>query len=318
MISLAQARAEAKRILAEKTLGKIRPDRIAFDDAKSQFLKDSARRNRLRTVRDYTRLLGRHFPYGRTALADISPQQILTKLRELSDRPSERHHAFTAVRVFFRWCVQQHYLDRSPVENMDTPPNTPSRSHILSDDELRRVLLTAQEVPHPFGPIVQLLILTGQRRSEIGQLQWNWIDQDEQTITLPASVCKNNREHTLPYGTQTAEIFAVMPHFEPYLFPASRDHVRGVPTTVFNGWPKSTERFRRQCQVDFRLHDLRRVFSSGMAALGVPQVVVEKLLNHVSGGTQSPISQIYNRYSYMPEMRQAVAAWDDRLVTLTR
>jgi hypothetical protein len=37
------------------------------------------------------------------------------------------------------------------------------------------------------------------------------------------------------------------------------------------------------------------------------QVVVEKLFNHVSGGTQSPIAQVYNRYSYLDEMGGCVA-----------
>ena len=54
-----------------------------------------------------------------------------------------------------------------------------------------------------------------------------------------------------------------------------------------------------------------------MAALGIPQIVVEKLLNHVSGGTQSPIALVYNRYSYMPEMRQAVLTYERWLTTLT-
>ena len=65
------------------------------------------------------------------------------------------------------------------------------------------------------------------------------------------------------------------------------------------------------------LHDLRRTFSSGMAALKVPQVVVEKRLNHVSGGTQSPIAQVYNRHAYIDEMREAVLQWETYLDTLT-
>lgn len=53
-----------------------------------------------------------------------------------------------------------------------------------------------------------------------------------------------------------------------------------------------------------------------MAALSIPQIVVEKLLNHVSGGSQSQIAQVYNRYSYMPEMREAVEKWEGHLAGL--
>jgi hypothetical protein len=53
-----------------------------------------------------------------------------------------------------------------------------------------------------------------------------------------------------------------------------------------------------------------------MAALHVQQTIVERILNHVSGGTLSPIAQVYNRYNYMEEMRDAVQRWQDFLQTL--
>jgi hypothetical protein len=41
--------------------------------------------------------------------------------------------------------------------------------------------------------------------------------------------------------------------------------------------------------------------------------VVEKLLNHVSGGEQSPIARIYNRHSYLEEMREACGKYEGYL-----
>jgi integrase len=105
-----------------------------------------------------------------------------------------------------------------------------------------------------------------------------------------------------------AALLEDLPHLG--VFPAGREHVRGKPTTTFNGWPKCTDELRRKCDIaHFNLHDLRRTFASEMAGLGVSQVVVEKLINHVSGGALSPIAAIYNRYSYMEEQRAAVTAW---------
>ena len=51
-----------------------------------------------------------------------------------------------------------------------------------------------------FSHIVALLILTGQRRGEIAALKWEWIDETQRTITLPASLTKNKRTHTFPYA----------------------------------------------------------------------------------------------------------------------
>ena len=99
---------------------------------------------------------------------------------------------------------------------------------MLSDDELGKVVAKAATMPYPFGPIVMLLILTGQRRGEIASLKWSYIDRDNRTITLPAMLTKNRRQHTFPFGQGVADIFDVIPEQGEYLFPASRDHVRGV------------------------------------------------------------------------------------------
>jgi hypothetical protein len=79
-ITLADAREAARRILAEKTLGKVRPTHTAFDDARDAFLKDCETRLRPITVRLYRRYLTSHFPYGRKSVGDIEPREIVRRL----------------------------------------------------------------------------------------------------------------------------------------------------------------------------------------------------------------------------------------------
>ena len=98
-LTLAKARIEARRLLAQKTLGKIRPVHTAFDDARAEFLEACERKNRRRTVEDYRRLLNRHFPYERTSVDSITGRDILRRLGKLARTPSEQHHAFTAGRA---------------------------------------------------------------------------------------------------------------------------------------------------------------------------------------------------------------------------
>lgn len=289
VISLAHARNEAKRILAELTLGKSRPTRISFDEAKSLFLAASEQRNRPRTVADYRRLLGRHLPFGRTQLSDIRPQDIARRLDQLKGVPSEADHALVASKIFFRRCVRRGYLDHSPCERLEHRAKATSRDRVLSDEELGKVFGRAATTPYPFGPIVMLLILTGQRRGEIASLKWSYINTDDRTITLPATLTKNRRQHTFPYGQGIADILGVIPEQGDYLFPASRDHVRGKPTTVFNGWPKAKAELDKKLEgvEPWTLHDLRRTFSSGLAALGVAQVVVERSCSITSAAGRS-------------------------------
>ncbi|HUE45424.1 MAG TPA: tyrosine-type recombinase/integrase, partial [Aestuariivirgaceae bacterium] len=165
--------------------------------------------------------------------------------------------------------------------------------------------------PYPFGPIVQLLVLTGQRRSEIAALRREWVNNDERRITFPGTITKNRRTHVIPYGDNVHRILSDLPNVGDDYFPAARTHVRGKPTTVFNGWSKAKAEFSKTLDnvAPWTLHDLRRTLSSTLAALGTPIHVTEKLLNHTSG-TVSGVAAIYNRYNYMPEMHTAVAAFE--------
>jgi integrase len=309
--SLAAARAEAKKRLAHKTLGKITPTHTAFDDAKSQFLALCETRNRPRTVSDYRRLL-KHYPFGRQSVADITPRQILQQLAPLP--PSEKHHAYAAAKIFFRHCVQHHLIDRTPMENMASVPPGRPRTRVLAEHELRAVYRTARAGTSTFHAIVAILVLTGQRRGEIARLEWDWIGSD--MITFPASVTKNGREHAFPYGESTAAILAAVPRLsDTYVFPAARH--RTARTTVFNGWGTPKARFDRECGITgWTLHDLRRTYSTIHAQLGTPQIVVEKLLNHVSGGSLSPIAQVYNVHRYEAEMREAALTFERWLTSL--
>lgn len=314
VIKLADARAEAKRILAQHTLGKHRVKNITFDEAKQMFLAASAAKNKPRTTSDYRRLLDRHFRLGRTMMGDIPQHDIMRRVNKLSDRPAEQNHAFAVVKIFFRWAKRNHYIESNPLADLPMPAAKRSRDRVLSSQELAEVYGKALAYTYPFGPIVALLLLTGQRRGEIGALEWSWIDRPNRIITLPSSLTKNKREHTFPYGAMVDEILDGLPETEDFLFPASRVHVRGKPTGSYNGWAKTKPKFDATLEgvAHYTLHDLRRTFSSTLAALGTPIHVTEKLLNHVSG-TVSGVAAVYNRHSYLEEMREAVTAYEQHL-----
>lgn len=312
IITLGQARQRAKELLAEKTLGKDRPKTITFADALTQFL-DSYTGRKPRTIKDTRTTLNRHFLSLRhERLNDITTHQIARIIDRLRSKPTTARHALAAIKMFFSWCVDRDYLPKSPCEALQAPQKPKSRERVLDPQELSTFLSTAQATPYPFGPILLLLILTGQRRSEIGSLKWDYISGD--TITLPSELTKNNRPHTFPIGEWAQEVISTIPkrNITSYLFPPWGD--RDKP---FSNWSNPKETFNKQCPLEpWTLHDLRRTFSTNMAALGVRQEVTEKLLNHVSGGAISQIARIYNRHSYMEEMRHALTLWEDHLQSL--
>lgn len=323
LISVAVARVEAKRILAERTLGKTRPVSITYDEALKQFLAACEQKNKPRTVQDYKRLLNLHFKFGRTQLSEITSQEIMRRVDRLKNTPSEQSHAFVALKIFLRWTVKHRMLERSPIELMTVPSRQDGRERTLAKEEIAFVYKAAQLTPYPYGTIVQLLLLTGQRRGEIAALQWSWFDRAGRTITLPSSITKNGRQHTFPYGDVVEAILEIIPvEVEvDYLFPASRTNVSGNPTTIFNGWGKPKALLDAAITASgtaippWTLHDLRRTFATNLAALQTPVHVTEKLLNHVSG-TVSGVAAIYNRHTYMDEMREAATAYENYLQKL--
>jgi hypothetical protein len=50
-----------------------------------------------------------------------------------------------------------------------------------------------------------------------------------------------------------------------------------------------------------------------MARARVPPHVVERVLNHVSG-TFGGVAGVYNRFGYLPEMREALVVWEQHVV----
>lgn len=180
IISLAQAREQAKQILAERTLGKHRPRSIPFEDAKALFLKDCERKNKPRTVYDYTRILNRHFPFGRKQLSDISAADIQRRLDKIQS-DSERAYAIRVAKLFFNWAYKRTHIDTSPASRLEVRQSTP-RARILSDTELKKIWDACSDpnnnLPDHFRAIVKLLMLTGQRRGEIAALRAEWITEE--------------------------------------------------------------------------------------------------------------------------------------------
>ncbi len=308
-VSLKQARGQAKKLLAEITLGVEHKRTIPFKEARDLFLEACEAKNKKNTVDYYRKRLDTHFRFGRKRLEDITRLDIQNRIRKIKTSASEQNHAFVVLRTFLNWAVREQYLGASQIASMKPPGKRNVREHVLSECELITVYKSSLEYNYPYGQIISLLVLTGQRRNEIASLQWDWIDKKARTITLPSTVTKNKHTHVMPYSDLISLILNTVPNTGQYLFPS-----RSEKGTVFNGWGNSKARFDMQFSdvEPYTLHDLRRTFATTHAKIGTPIHVTEKLLNHVSG-TISGVAAVYNRHSYMDEMRAAISEYDDYL-----
>jgi len=308
VVSLQDARAEAKRRLAEYTLGRHQSRTVGWNVALEEYLAEVASKRKPRTHADYEYLLTRFFRYGSTKLSDIEPQDLRKSLDKLKNTPAVHQHAFVVLRAFLRWAHRKHYVDVNPMERMQAPHRYVPRERVLTDEELKRIWNAAGD--STFGNIVKLLILTGQRRGEICGLTGEMVGKD--AITLPSSLTKNSRQHTIPLGTLARSFVTGPRNREALLFPALGK------ATLFKGFSPCKRRLDARSGVSgWTLHDLRRTFATGLASIGVSLPVIERLLNHVSGSF-SGIVGVYQRYDFLPEMRDAITQWEEHMQELTR
>lgn len=280
------------------------PSKLTVMAATEAFLAHCERKNSPRTTADYKRLLNRHLPTGK--LNAITKAGLLERLNRLADVPAEQRHAATAIGVFLNWCVAAGHLQTNPILGVRGIGHIKKRDRVLTADELKTVLQASLAYPFPFGPIVTLCITTGLRRSEVGHLHRSYIDGG---IHLPPEITKNGLAHHFPIGPLTEHVIAAIPTTGDILFPGRQEG-------YWQGWSKAKKDFDPLSQ-PWTLHDLRRTFASVHAALGTPIHVIEKLLNHVSGSFAG-VAGIYNRWTYWPEMTEAITRYEAHLQSLLK
>jgi integrase len=297
-LGLADARRQARKLLAEKTLGRTHPTHTAFDDALTAYLTEAERTLRPRTYYLYRRLLTSHYRFGRQNVVDITPKQILRAIDHLP--VSEKSHVFNVGRTAFRWMERRHLIDRSPFARLDPPRDNPPRSRVLSEDELRAVYRTARAGESHFHRITSLLCLLGQRPQEIAGLQWAWIKGDR--IEFPETIAKNKRAWAIPIGPEAQAILLNAPRFsQHFVFPALLK-----PTKAFDSFSHNKPGFDKACGVTgWQLRDLRRTFATNLQRLGVRLEVTEALLNHVSGSRRGIVG-VYQQHQWADEKHEAI------------
>ena len=219
---------------------------------------------------------------------------------------ANRVHATLA--RFFKWAADpdQALIEASPYSAYRKPADERTRDRVLSNAEMAAIWNAAADAGQPFGPIVRLLILTAQRRSEVAEMVESELDLNRRVWTIPSQRAKNGDRHTVPLSdpalTELANVKRV------------RGKAGFVFTTsgaaAFAGFGKAKAKLDAKLGLNegWRLHDLRRSAATGMAALGVPASVVEAVLNHRTG-TRSGVAGIYNRHDYADAAELAMRAW---------
>jgi len=320
-VTLQMARAEAQKVLAarlegrdpatEKRESKRRMTADRVDDLIEVFIVQHV--SKTRKAAEISRLLRREVVsrWGNRCVHAIGKRDIVELASEIAQRgtPMAANTLLKVIKTFLNWCVGRAVIDASPAEGVPLPGKEVARDRVLTNNELASIIRAARQIGGAYGGIVEMLALTGQRREEVAQMVWDEIDFNSRTWTLPGSRTKNGKPHIVHLSEACIKLIKRASGLGSYVFSIS-----GVkPFQNFTNAKRALDELSGV--TGWRLHDLRRTCVSGMARLGVPPHVADKILNHQSG-TISGVAAVYQRHHFLAERKLALERWGQYIETL--
>jgi integrase len=347
----AKARAAAKERLSEVILGRDPQAEKVSERAKAAvtlgavvetYLISRQATLRPKSFEEIERYLRKYWTsLHEVPIHHVERRSIAVRIAEISvaNGPVAATRARAALSGLFSWAVREGLAESNPVIGTNQPAEPRSRSRVLSESEIREIWRACRD--DDYGRIVRLLVLTGQRRDEVGAMAWAELDLDRCTWGIPGERTKNHRDHTLPLpplvisiiqdARQAAEEGIVPPSGargrKPKLFGRSADGFAGwskakaaLDRRIFHERKRLAEKAGEPVEdvkpiAAWTLHDIRRSVATHMAEFGVLPHVIEALLNHVSGH-KAGVAGIYNRSRYEGEVAAALARWADHVHAL--
>jgi integrase len=285
------------------------------------------------------------FPkWANRSIASITRQDVSELLDGITDRgsPVQANRTLARLKTLFKWVVDEELVASDPTARVRKMVKETARDRALSDDEIRLFWAGCDKLGWPFGPMFKLLLLTAQRRDEVGGMEWSEIEPHEKRVwTIPREKAKNDRAHEVHLSELAIEIIGELPKISrargdgagsepgPYLFTTNGErpvsgfskaktrldkHMMEILRSEFEEAGKDADK----AEIDgWILHDLRRTAATGMARLNIAPHVVDRILNHVSG-TIRGVAAVYNRHAYLEERKTALEAWGHYIESLVR
>ena len=246
------------------------------------------------------------------SLHDVKKREIVELVMQVMARgtPVAANKLLKVIKSFFSWCVGRAILEVSPAHGLRAPAKELARDRVLSDKELVQVVQAARHIGYPYGDIVELLALTGQRRWEIAALKRDEIDLAEKLLKFSGTRTKNGKTHIVHLSSASLCVLdRTRTIGDEFVFSSKGDR-------PFQNFSPSKRLLDQLSGVtNWRLHDLRRTCVSGMARLGVPPHVADKVLNHQSG-TISGVAAVYQRHEFLAERQEALERWGSHVMSL--
>jgi integrase len=330
-VSLAEARAKTLEILTRVARGEDpASDRAraktdlpsTFCELADRYLEQHADRAKRSAHQDRQMLEKDILPtFRKVPLSSITRADIAEILEKIVARgaPIQANRTLEVVRGLYNWAMGAGLLETSPCIGLKAPSPERSRDRTLTTGEVKTFWQGLPRAKMRWGTaqILRLCLVTAQRVSEVAGAQLAELDFAEREWRLPSDRVKNRNAHVVPLSPLAVELFEEA---------IARRRKRNSAFVFASQW---TDEPITGCAISRAMsrnlatlglqnvtpHDLRRTAATEMAKLGIPRLVVDKVLNHVSAD-RSTIAGVYDRHSYSAEKREALDRWANRLLAI--
>jgi integrase len=198
--------------------------------------------------------------------------------------------------AFFEWAIDRRAVDVNPIKRIPPATTETPRNRLLSLSEIGDVWIATLKLGYPFGPAVQLLILTSARRDEVEQMKFSDLAPNAQlksvVWTIRSGQVDERQHHAIPLATRAAvalsDLSPCVPRDQGFVFSTTG-------ATGISGWARAKQRLDRGVNAlraergcppmdAWRFSDLRRAFAHHCSeTLGEQTFFVDRCLGRMRG-----------------------------------
>jgi integrase len=270
---------------------------------------------------------GRNPVWRDRPIVEITRRDVLERLDEIRKRNKyAARHALGTIRKLFNWAEDsgRFGLEDSPAarirdQTIGVTGKDLKRTRVLNDAELRDVWRAADAVGYPFGPLVRLLMLTGQRLNDVARAQRDEIDIRASILLVPPERYKTGVAHEVPLTPAAIEIVKMLPKFsDGYLFTTTggRRPISGLSkmrAQLDRAVSEQRKKDGTKPIPPWVLHDLRRTLRTRLTSdLDVDAFTAERVLGHALPGLHG----VYDQGTHRTQKRDALARWEALLLSI--
>ena len=265
--------------------------------------------SQLRTWQEYNRRIRADVlpSLGKKDIRQVQKADIIKIIDAITDRdaPVLANRVLQYTSKFFKWCIGRGYIEHNPAANIPKPAKESSRERVLSLAEARSIYQAAEEC---LGPItcafVRLLMLTGQRRSEISHLEWTELQSDR--IEIGGHRSKNGKPITTPLTDEANAVLAALPRNNGiYVFSTTGGH-----RPIGNFSHIKNKLIEKSGVTGWTYHDFRRTMATFLANNNENFENIRLVLNHMD----QSVTSVYNRSEHQNQKQRTLKLWQAKFV----